>query len=118
MNISSSCAYPSWPARSSLSGPSACDPYAHTAASSYISDDDLFDSADDTTPLASPKVVARQVLDTAAIRDLLLEESARKKTRKSVKVGSSSLKTRRRGSGDSDKKSARLSPIAEGSCAE
>jgi len=123
ISITNPCAYPSWPARSSLNGAASSDPYALTTASSYLSDDDLFpapsyDSSEDSTPIASPKVSARQVLDTAAIRELLLEEG-RRKARKggSIKVAS---KSRRRGSANGEKRSAsaRLSPIAEGSCGE
>ena len=126
MSIASPCAYPSWPSRPSLNScTTTASPYALTTASSYLSDEDLFPLEDEQffnepSPMASPNVAARQVLDTAAIRELLLEESARKeqrKARKAAKSGSSS-KSRRRSSANSEKKSGKLSPIAEGSYQE
>jgi hypothetical protein len=123
ISITNPCAYPSWPSRSSLNTPSSSDPYALTTASSYLSDDDLFpspsddSSSSDSTPLASPKLSARQVLDTGAIRELLLEEG-RRKARKGA-GGKVVVKGRRRGSANAEKRgSAKLSPIAEGSGVE
>ena len=125
MSIASPCAYPSWPSRPTLHSSNATtSPYALTAASSYLSDEDLFpledeEFFDEPVSMASPNVAARQVLDTAAIRELLLEESARKEQRKARKASktssSGSSKSRRRSSANSEKKSNQLSPIAEGS---
>ncbi|KFY29331.1 hypothetical protein V493_02397, partial [Pseudogymnoascus sp. VKM F-4281 (FW-2241)] len=121
ISISSPCAYPSWPTRPSLQTSSRHDtetaPFAHTAASSYLSDDDLspLDEEEEemlAAALAPPPPPTRSLLDTRAIREALLEEGARKKARK-VKAG------RRRGSGGSERVerrgSGKLSTIVEGS---
>lgn len=114
MSISSPCAYPSWPTRPSLQTSSRYEsaPFAHTAASSYLSDDDLspLDEEEEELLAAQTAAPTRSLLDTRAIREVLLEESARKKARK-VKVG------RRRGSGGSERaeKREKLSTIVEGS---
>ncbi|KFY34259.1 hypothetical protein V495_08186 [Pseudogymnoascus sp. VKM F-4514 (FW-929)] len=110
ISISSPCAYPSWPTRPSLQTSAAERngeaPFAHTAASSYLSDDDLM--ALDEEEVA-PAPMTRTLLDTRAIREALLEESARKKARKV------SSKGRRRGSGGSERAREKLSTIVEGS---
>ncbi|OBT47912.1 hypothetical protein VE00_01527 [Pseudogymnoascus sp. WSF 3629] len=116
ISISSPCAYPSWPTRPSLQSSSRHEnpPFAHTAASSYLSDDDLspLDEEEEEELLALQTAApTRSLVDTRAIREALLEEGARKKARK-VKVG------RRRGSGGSERggeKRGKLSTIVEGS---
>jgi hypothetical protein len=94
-----SCAYPSWPRRSSLSGSDD-----EERATSFISDDDLFpevfdDSESDCTPVASPcqspQNVMRetQLLSRSTVRDLVaMQQKAQKKRRSS---SSSSRKSRR-----------------------
>ena len=117
---SPSCAYPSWPRRSSLSSSDSASGYEDQAlVSSYISDDDLlfpcvFDEAE-CTPLATPHAnrsptctsetpEAQVVVDTGALmRKLIAEEKAKRKRR-----GSRSLRKSR--SGSSGKQ---MSPIQE-----
>lgn len=97
---SPSCAYPSWPRRSSLSSNSSTD----TRATSFISDDDLEDlfpsvfedSEHDCTPPAtpcatrSPDVQAQVVADTGALmRELIVQEKAKKEKRQRRRSGSS-----------------------------
>ncbi|KFY09952.1 hypothetical protein V492_05279 [Pseudogymnoascus sp. VKM F-4246] len=116
ISISSPCAYPSWPTRPSLQTSSRHEgaPFAHTAASSYLSDDDLspLDEEEEELLLAQAAAPAptRTLVDTRAIREALIEEGARKKARK-VKAG------RRRGSGGSERgeRKGKLSTIVEGS---
>lgn len=119
ISITSPCAYPSWPTRPTLQTPhhgtAEHAPYAHTAASSYLSDEDLspLDSDDElAASLAAapaPADRARALLDTRAIREALLEEGARKKAQaRRARVA------RRRGSGESERR-VKLSPIVEGS---
>ncbi|ELR02665.1 hypothetical protein VC83_08684 [Pseudogymnoascus destructans] len=109
ISISSPCAYPSWPTRPSLQSSSRHEnaPFAHTAASSYLDDDDLspLDEGEEELLLAQTRPT-RSLVDTRAIREALLEEGARKKARK-LKV------VRRRGSGGSER--GKLSTIVEGS---
>lgn len=116
---SPSCAYPSWPRRSSLSSESSRGDQGQV--SSYISDDDLlfpcvFEDAE-CTPLAtpssnpSPSSVAMMpdahvVLDTGALmRQLIAEEKAKREKRRR---GSRSARKSR--SGSSEKQ---MSPIQE-----
>jgi hypothetical protein len=122
---SPSCAYPSWPRRSSLSSNASSDDHSDPA-SSFISDDDLlfppvFDDNDpDCTPIASPYATRspgepagaqHQVfVDTQALmRELIKEEKAKKEKEK---------KRRSRGSGGSRKSRSssggkHMSPIQE-----
>lgn len=101
---SPSCAYPSWPRRSSLSSNSSTE----ERATSFISDDDLedlfplvFDDSEHdctppTTPFAnhSPDIQAQVVVDTGALmRDLIAQEKA-KRERKSRRRSGSSKKSR------------------------
>jgi len=101
---SPSCAYPSWPRRSSLSSNSSCEDHA----TSFISNDDLedlfpcvFDEAEqDCTPPVTPFATRspqassavhqeQVVVDTGALmRELIAEEKA-KKERKRRRSGSS-----------------------------
>jgi hypothetical protein len=65
---------------------------------------------DEEEEVAAPAPqMTRTLLDTRAIREALLEESARKKARKV------SSKGRRRGSGGSERAREKLSTIVEGS---
>lgn len=89
-----SCAFPSWPRRSSLDGS------VNGEASSYISDDDLFpevfdDSESDCTPLASPCRSPPHnegaLISRSSVRDLLaLKEQQPKKQRRSSRKSKSS----------------------------
>ena len=117
---SPSCAYPSWPRRSSLSSSeSGCEEQA--PVSSYISDDDLlfpcvFEDAE-CTPLATPQSnrsptatsmmpEAQVVVDTGALmRQLIAEEKAKRERKR--RGSRSSRKSR---SGSSGKQ---MSPIQE-----
>lgn len=97
---SPSCAYPSWPRRSSLSSNSSTE----ERATSFISDDDLEDlfpcvfddSEHDCTPPAtpfnnrSPDVQAQVVVDTGALmRELIAQEKAKKERKQRRRSGSS-----------------------------
>ncbi|KFY73239.1 hypothetical protein V499_06664 [Pseudogymnoascus sp. VKM F-103] len=114
ISISSPCAYPSWPTRPSLQSSSRHEnaPFAHTAASSYLSDDDLspLDEEEEELLALQRAMPMRALVDTRAIREALVEEGARKKARK-VKVAG------RRGSGGSERgeRRVKLSTIVEGS---
>ncbi|KAG0651594.1 hypothetical protein D0Z07_1812 [Hyphodiscus hymeniophilus] len=117
---SPSCAYPSWPRRSSLSS-SESSSDDQGPVNSYISDDDLlfpcvFDDAE-CTPLATPHLdrspvshtlmpEAQVVVDTGALmRQLIAEEKAKRERRR--RGSRSSRKSR---SGSSGKP---MSPIKE-----
>jgi hypothetical protein len=109
---SPSCAYPSWPRRTSLSSPSgSSSSEERDAPTSYISDDDLypavFDDAepdcspaatpyDQRSPVAAPAVLQPQVVvDTGALmRELLAEEKARRKEKKRYSRHANSRKLR------------------------
>ena len=116
---SPSCAYPSWPRRSSLSSSdSGCEEQA--PVTSYISDDDLlfpcvFEDAE-CTPLATPQssrsptstsmMPEQVVVDTGALmRQLIAEEKAKRERKR--RGSRSSRKSR---SGSSGKQ---MSPIQE-----
>jgi hypothetical protein len=121
---SPSCAYPSWPRRSSLDSESSSED-RNSTPSSFISDDDLedifpavFDDAEqDCTPIASPygnrspetsssMHQAQVVVDTGALmRELIAQEKA-KKARKRRSRSSSSRKSR-------NETSKHMSPILE-----
>lgn len=100
---SPSCAFPSWPRRSSLSSNSSCD----ERATSHISDNDLedlfacaFDEVEpDCTPSASPHSnrpskapsmhEAQVVLDTGELmRELISQEKAKREGKQRRKSGS------------------------------
>jgi hypothetical protein len=125
--LSPSCAYPSWPRRSSLSSNSSIEDQSETP-SSFISDDDLedlfpsvFDDADqDCTPIATPyatrspgegaSIQHQTAVDTHALmRELVKQEKAKReeKKRRSRTSSSSSRKSRSSSSGK------RMSPILE-----
>jgi hypothetical protein len=104
---SPSCAYPSWPRRSSLSSDSSTE----ERATSYISDDDLEDlfpcvfddAAQDCTPpitpfaTRSPEASAAMhhvVVDTGALMRQLIAEEKAKKERKQRRRSGSSRKSR------------------------
>ena len=113
----SSCAFPSWPQRSSLSS----EGKQEERVSSFISDDDLedlFSCAFDhrqSTPLTTPSRTplthtpeAQVVVDTGAMmRQLIAEEKAKKERR--ARRRSSTSKKSRSGSNTSN----RMSPICE-----
>ena len=120
---SPSCAYPSWPRRSSLSSNSSNDDH-NDPPSSFISDDDLsfppvFDDTDqDCTPIASPYAARspgepagaqHQVLvDTQALmRELVKEEKAKKEKKRRNRGSGGSRKSRSSSSGE------HMSPIQE-----
>lgn len=109
-----SCAYPSWPRRSSLD---SNEDREAGHATSYISDDDLVDlypsvfEEQDCTPIATPsrtpEFQEQVIVDTGAImRELIAQEKAKKEKRRRR----SSSKKSRSGSGTSSK---HMSPIAE-----
>ena len=113
---SSSCAFPSWPRRSSLSSNEDKD---ELRATSFISNDDLedlfpcvFDEREqDCTPVVTPSRTpeAQVVVDCGELmRDLIAQEKA-KKERRARRRSSSSSKKSRSGSGSSK----RMSPIQE-----
>jgi hypothetical protein len=99
----SSCAYPSWPRRSSLDGAVAQEP------TSFISDDDLFpevfdENDSDCTPIASPcrspprtTMEELEIVSFTAVRNMLAlhkELQPEKKRRKRRSSSSSSRKSR------------------------
>lgn len=115
---SPSCAFPSWPRRSSLSSNSSNE---DSSCSSYISDEELFpcvfdDAEQDITPPVTPHTSrspaspsriheARIVVDAGAfMRQLVAEEKAKKERRRRK-----SSKKSRSGSGASK----HMSPILE-----
>ncbi|CZT02693.1 hypothetical protein WAI453_002170 [Rhynchosporium graminicola] len=116
-----SCAYPSWPRRSSLSSNSSGEDEAHS--SSFITDEELFpcvfddaelDCTPPTTPSlsrspASPNMMceARLVLDKGSMMRQLVAEEKAKKERRPLKRSSS------RKSRSSSASSKRMSPIQE-----
>ena len=113
---SPSCAYPSWPRRSSLSSESSC--HDEISATSYISDEDLFpcvfdDAEQDCTPPATPNTCrspasceAQIVVDNGTfMRELIAQDKARKERRR--RRSGSSRKSR---TGSSTK---HMSPILE-----
>lgn len=120
-----SCAYPSWPRRSSLTSDSGSEDQSSTP-NSFISDDDLedtfpavFDDAEqDCTPITTPYVnrspettssmhQAQVVVDTSALmRELIAQEKAKKEERKRRRRSSSSRKSR-------NGTSKHMSPILE-----
>ncbi|KAK6587088.1 hypothetical protein PZA11_000378 [Diplocarpon coronariae] len=119
---STSCAYPSWPRRSSLSSPSSCDDEPQSS-SFIISDEELFpcvfdDAEQDCTPVATPSTSrspasphlmgeARIVVDHGSLmRELVAQEKAKRERRRRR---SSSSKKSRSGSGSSK----HMSPILE-----
>jgi hypothetical protein len=120
---SPSCAFPSWPRRSSLSSNSSSD----DNPSSFISDDDLelfpsvFDDADaDCTPIATPYTTRSPgeasdaphytVVDTAALmRELVREEKAKKEKEKKRRSRAASG----RKSSRSSSSGKHMSPIIE-----
>ena len=100
----SSCAYPSWPRRSSLDGA-----VSQETATSFISDDDLFpevfdENDSDCTPIASPcrspprtTMEELEVVSFTAVRNMLAmhkELQPEKKRRKRRSSSSSSRKSR------------------------
>ncbi|KAG4444459.1 hypothetical protein IFR05_000050 [Cadophora sp. M221] len=124
---SPSCAYPSWPRRSSLSSnsSSSCeDEAAHS--SSYITDEELFpcvfdDAEQDCTPPATPSLSrspaspnmmceARIVVTNGSLmRELVAEEKAKKEQRSRRRKSSSSSRKSR----SSSAASKHMSPIQE-----
>jgi len=100
---SPSCAFPSWPRRSSLSSGSTCEERTESQATSYISDDELFPCVfDDTeqdcyspaTPHTSRTLLSMdqqsQVADSAAFMRVLVAqyETKAKKERSGHNKGS------------------------------
>ena len=117
---SSSCAFPSWPRRSSLS---SNEDKEELRATSFISDDDLedlfpcvFDDREqDYTPVVTPSRTpeAQVVVDCGELmRDLIAQEKAKKERRARRRSSSSSSKKSRSSSGSSSS-SKRMSPIQE-----
>ncbi|KAK2627979.1 hypothetical protein QTJ16_002625 [Diplocarpon rosae] len=119
---STSCAFPSWPRRSSLSSNSSCGDEPQSS-SFIISDEELFpcvfdDAEHDCTPIATPNISrspasphrmgeARIVVDNGSLmRELMAQEKAKKERRRRR---SSSSKKSRSGSGSSK----HMSPILE-----
>lgn len=119
---SPSCAYPSWPRRSSLSSNSTCDDEPQSS-SFIISDEELFpcvfdEAEQDCSPLATPNssrspaspnmiCEARIVVDNGSLmRELVTQEKAKKEQRR--RKSSSSKKSR---SGSATSK--HMSPILE-----
>jgi len=116
---SSSCAFPSWPRRSSLSSNEDKD---ELRATSFISDDDLedlfpcvFDEREqDCTPVVTPSRTpeAQVVVDCGELmRDLIAQEKAKKERRARRRSSGSSRKSR--SSSGSSGSSKRMSPIQE-----
>lgn len=118
---SPSCAYPSWPRRSSLSSNSSSDDDAQST-SFIISDEELFpcvfdEAEQDCTPPAtpscsrspaSPSMMCEMVVETGSLmRHLVAEEKAKKERRRRR---STSSKKSRSGSGASK---GHMSPIQE-----
>ncbi|KAF4630672.1 hypothetical protein G7Y89_g7466 [Cudoniella acicularis] len=122
---SQSCAYPSWPRRSSLSSNSSCDEEYHNR-SFIISDEELFpgvfdDAESDYSPLSTPSsntsrspaspTIMREpqiVVDHGTLmRELVAQEKMEKRRRRRSANGSS--KKSRSASGGSK----RMSPIQE-----
>ncbi len=120
---SPSCAYPSWPRRSSLSSNSSSDEEAPQSSSFIISDEELFpcvfdDAEQDCTPPATPYSTrspaspymmceARIVVDHGSLlREIVAQEKAKKERRRRKSVSS---KKSRSGSGASK----HMSPILE-----
>jgi len=121
---SPSCAYPSWPRRSSLSSNSGSSFEDEAHSSSFITDEELFpcvfdDAEQDCTPPATPSLSrspaspnmmceARVVVDNGSLmRELVAQEKA-KKERRRRKSSSSSRKSR-----SSSATSKHMSPIQE-----
>jgi len=116
---SPSCAFPSWPRRSSLD---SNEDRETSYASSYISDADLedffpcvFEEQHDFTPLAtpsrSPEFREQVIVDTGAMmRELIAQEKAKKEKERERRRRKSGPKKSRSGSGASNK---HMSPIAE-----
>ncbi|KAI1388940.1 uncharacterized protein F4822DRAFT_262704 [Hypoxylon trugodes] len=130
-DYSASCAFPSWPQRSSLTNEEQEQPYQR--ASSYLSDDDLFpcdgfeddahsvSSAGSTTP-TSPTAVAEDAAEMLRIQreqQMAVQREAVKFLLNEKERRRQQLKRQRRGSGGSSKKStpkskqAHLDAIAE-----
>ncbi|TVY78304.1 hypothetical protein LSUE1_G006955 [Lachnellula suecica] len=122
---SPSCAFPSWPRRSSLSSNSSSDEEYHNH-SFVISDEELFpcvfdDVEQDITPLATPSSNASRspaspmreqhiVVDHGTLmRELIAEEKAKMERRERRRRRSGSSKKSRSGSGSSK----HMSPIQE-----
>ncbi|KAL3421417.1 hypothetical protein PVAG01_07862 [Phlyctema vagabunda] len=123
---STTCAYPSWPRRASLSNSSNSSGSTFEHATSYISDDDLFplvfDDADtdsNASPTTSPAasmhehiiVGVENVACTDFMKELMAEEKARKQRERETKRRSRSSSSRK-SRGSSHKK---MSPILESS---
>lgn len=110
-----SCAYPSWPRRSSLNGALEEEP------TSYISDNDLFpdvfdDNESDCTPIASPcrsppQVTMREaeIISFTTVRNMLALQKELQPEKKKRKRRSSSSSSRRSRSGPAKQ----MSPILE-----
>lgn len=118
---SPSCAYPSWPRRSSLSSNYSCDE-EYRSSSSIISDEELFpcvfdDAEQDCTPPvtpnlsrspASPGLMEHIVVDNGSLmRELVAQEKAKKERRRRAKSASG------RKSRSSSGSSKHMSPILE-----
>ena len=118
-----SCAFPSWPRRSSLSSNTSADEEYHNH-SFIISDEELFpsvfDDQDCTPPAtpssnssrspASPMCEQQIVVDHGSLmRDLIEEEKAKREKRERKRRRSRSSKKSRSGSGSS----RHMSPIQE-----
>ncbi|RFU34545.1 hypothetical protein B7463_g1798, partial [Scytalidium lignicola] len=74
-STSSSCAFPSWPRRSSLDSSAPSSPSEENLATSYISDDDLFPSVfDESEPEYSPISSPSSILSPASPSIFLQEE--------------------------------------------
>jgi hypothetical protein len=110
-----SCAYPSWPRRTSLNGSVVEE------ATSFISDDDLFpevfdDNESDCTPIASPcrsppqtTVREAEIISFTTIREMLALEKELQPEKKRRKRRSSSSSSRKSRSGPAKQ----MSPILE-----
>ncbi|RDW66125.1 hypothetical protein BP6252_09760 [Coleophoma cylindrospora] len=116
ISTSTSCAYPSWPRRASLSNNNSFE-----TANSYISDDELFplvfDDADtdsNASPMTSPTHSvasgADQLQSTLWMKELMAEEKARKhREREASKRRSRSSSSRKSRNSTSQK----MTPILE-----
>ncbi|KAH8816317.1 hypothetical protein F5884DRAFT_217590 [Xylogone sp. PMI_703] len=76
-STSGSCAFPSWPRRSSLDSSAPTSPSEETLATSYISDEDLFPCVfDESEPEYSPISTPNSILSPTSPSAYLQEEEA------------------------------------------
>lgn len=122
-STSSSCAYPSWPRRASLSSSNSFE-----TANSYISDDELFplvfddaESESSASPMTSPThsvasdhvVGADHLQSTLWMKELMAEEKARKHREREASKRRGRSSSSRKSSSSSSSSKQKMAPITE-----